>query len=80
LPGARPRLQAIRWLCESLNTSSALAVDAIAAMESTPAKQIFMTWFIRIIPIAAFVELVLDRNRKIVASRAAGNHKVIVEA
>jgi len=36
-----------------------------------------MTWFIRIIPITAFVDLVLNINGNIVAKRVAGNHKVI---
>src|SRR6516162_87719 len=34
-----------------------------------------MTWFIRIIPMTAFVELVLNGNGTIVAKAAAGNHK-----
>jgi hypothetical protein len=48
-------------------------------MENAMGKQAFKARFIRIIPITAFVELVVIGNGKIVVSRAAGNHKRIVE-
>jgi hypothetical protein len=48
LPGLSPRLQEILWLLLSLN-SSARATATSVINDSAP-KQIFTTWFIRIIP------------------------------
>src|SRR6266536_690620 len=53
LPAARPRLQAMRWLLESLN-SSACATDASVMNDSATVRPIFMTRCIRIIPMRFF--------------------------
>jgi hypothetical protein len=49
LPADSPRLQAIRWLLESLNSSAQAAVASVMSDSAIP-KPNFMTWFIRIIP------------------------------
>jgi uncharacterized protein len=65
---------------ESLNNSSALAAETSVTSDNAAQEQIFVTRFMRIIPIAAYVELVLDGNGNIVAKLAAGNHKVRIAA
>jgi hypothetical protein len=49
LPGLKPRLQEIRWLLLSLNSSAWTTGTSVINNNATP-KQDFMTWFIRIIP------------------------------
>jgi hypothetical protein len=55
-PALRPRLQEILWLLLSLN-SSARARGTSATNDSATPKQIFVTWFIRIIPVTYLARL-----------------------
>src|SRR5439155_14982648 len=63
LPAERPRLQEILWLFESLN-SSARATETSVSSGSAKPKQIFMTWFIRIIPMTKSVDPGSRPNRE----------------
>jgi hypothetical protein len=71
-PALRPRLQEILWLLESLN-SSAWATGTSATTPNATTKQIFMTWFIRIIPMTYFAAA--SSNAKPEHSREATDGK-----
>jgi hypothetical protein len=61
----------------SLNKSSARAKETCISSGSATLKQIFMTRFIRIIPIDCSSGFGFGAACKIVAKMGAGNHKVI---
>jgi hypothetical protein len=68
LPALKPRLQEMRWFWLSWNSSARATGTSVTNDSATP-RQIFMTRFIRIIPMANFANM--DSRLKLEDSRDA---------